>query len=168
VPIIPLFLIYNYQSVENGYYWGNQIHQTGIFDRQALMQPQLWYDTLWALKPVADVATTISTLPSVGTVGTGAFVYFGTLLAIIALGLAIAGFALHRRRMGRPSDAGSTASGAGTRARAASDDNLKALPLGTMKSVSSQEEDPDRHAASQFDWPHASGSGSATEEAEVR
>jgi peptide/nickel transport system substrate-binding protein len=66
VPIIPLFIIYNYQSVSDSYYWGNQANYTGIFDRQALMQPQLWYDALWDVSPLSVVtsSTSVATSPT--------------------------------------------------------------------------------------------------------
>jgi peptide/nickel transport system substrate-binding protein len=64
VPIIPLFIIYNYQSVSSSYYWGSQSNNSGIFDRQALMQPQLWYDALWTVKPVTATTSTTSGVPT--------------------------------------------------------------------------------------------------------
>lgn len=93
VPIIPLFIIYNYQSVSTSLYWGNQANYSGIFDRQALMQPQLWYDALWTVKPISAVTSTTST--SAGT-GTGIITY-AALGAVVIVVIALA-FLLLRRR----------------------------------------------------------------------
>jgi len=87
VPIIPLFLIYNYQSVSDSYYWGNQNNLTGIFDRQALMQPQLWYDTLWSVKPLSS-----------GPLGGGVpmVTYVAVVIGIMAVIIVVAVFVLRR------------------------------------------------------------------------
>ena len=70
VPFIPLFIINNYQSVSDAYYWGNQANLTGIFDRQALMQPQLWYDAIWGVEPLSVVTSSTSSSSSVTTSST--------------------------------------------------------------------------------------------------
>jgi len=60
VPLIPLFILYNWQSLTNGYYWGDQSNQSGIFNTQALVQPQMWYDALWVMKPTSALSTSSS------------------------------------------------------------------------------------------------------------
>ena len=106
VPIIPLFIIYNYQSVSTSYYWGNQSNYTGIFDRQALMQPQLWYDALWTVKPIAMVTTTTSSSQITSTVssssatssassGTITYVVLGVVVLVVIVAVAL--LAVRRR-----------------------------------------------------------------------
>ena len=108
VPIIPLFIIYNYQSVSTSYYWGNQSNYTGIFDRQALMQPQLWYDALWTVKPIALVTTTTSTSPTTSIIssssatssassGTGTITYVVLGVVVLVVVVAVALLAVRRR-----------------------------------------------------------------------
>ena len=100
VPIIPLFIIYNYQSVSSSYYWGNQSNYTGIFDRQALMQPQLWYDALWTVQPVSAItsatssvttASSTSTASSASSAGNGSMTYaaIGVVLILVVVALAL-------------------------------------------------------------------------------
>jgi peptide/nickel transport system substrate-binding protein len=49
VPTIPLWVDYNWEAVSSNYYWGNQTNHTGIFNTQALVQPQFWYGALWVM-----------------------------------------------------------------------------------------------------------------------
>jgi peptide/nickel transport system substrate-binding protein len=88
VPIIPLYIIYNYQSVSTSYYWGSQSNYSGIFDRQALMQPQLWYDALWTVKPIGAVTSSS---------GPGMVIYaaIGIVVALVVIAVGI--LALRRR-----------------------------------------------------------------------
>jgi len=116
VPIIPLFIIYNYQSVSDSYYWGNQANYTGIFDRQALVQPQLWYDALWDVEPLSAVTSTTSSVPTSSSTsssmttsssstpssssGTSTTTYILVGVVVIVVVLLVVVFAMRRRPAG--------------------------------------------------------------------
>jgi len=70
VPLIPLFILYNWQSLSNNYYWGDPSNNSGVFNTQALVQPQMWYDALWVVKPVSSSSqsSTSSSTASVSSV----------------------------------------------------------------------------------------------------
>lgn len=88
VPFIPLFLVYNYQSTSKSYYWGSSADSTGVFDRQALMQPQLWYDTLWTVTPLGAV-TTSSTTTTVGPPSQNYTIVIAVLAVVVVAAVAV-------------------------------------------------------------------------------
>ena len=99
VPIIPLFIIYNYQSASDSYYWGSQANLTGIFDRQALMQPQLWYDTLWGARLLSTSTTTTSvvTTNTTGAAGPSTTTYILAAVVVVVVILILVAFVMRRR-----------------------------------------------------------------------
>jgi peptide/nickel transport system substrate-binding protein len=62
VPFIPLYVIYNWMSLPDNYYWGTQSDLSGIYNTQALVAPQFWYDALWTVKPINAATSTSSAI----------------------------------------------------------------------------------------------------------
>ena len=60
VPILPLFVEENTVDASNSYYWGNATNHTGLWNTQALVQPDFWYGTLWVVHPLVSTKTTTS------------------------------------------------------------------------------------------------------------
>ncbi|MEM3489186.1 MAG: ABC transporter substrate-binding protein, partial [Nitrososphaerota archaeon] len=87
VPSIPLWINYNWEAVSTNYYWGNQTNHTGLFDTQALVQPQFWYGCLWAVHPISSSTTSsISPLLPYTVIGVvvAVVVILGAYLAVLS------------------------------------------------------------------------------------
>jgi hypothetical protein len=81
VPTIPLWVDYNWEAVSSNYYWGNQTNHTGIFNTQALVQPQFWYGTLWTMHPISKSIS--SPIPS------SIYIIIGVVAAVIIIGAVV-------------------------------------------------------------------------------
>ena len=64
VPIIPLFDIGNYQSVNNAYFWGSQSNHTGIFSDNDGLMLQLYWGTLYLVQPLSAITSSSTTTTS--------------------------------------------------------------------------------------------------------
>jgi peptide/nickel transport system substrate-binding protein len=74
VPVIPLWVNYNVESVKTNYYWGNQTQHTGLFSTQALVQPQFWYGALYIVHPLTSSVSTQSVISPIVYAGVGVIV----------------------------------------------------------------------------------------------
>lgn len=105
VPLLPFYAISNWQGLSNTLYWGDPSSYTGVFSTQALVQPQLYWNALWLVQPVASATTTtpapsgstpVSSTSSSASGGTS-----GTLVAVVVVAVivvVVAVLLLARRR----------------------------------------------------------------------
>lgn len=81
VPIIPLFVEENTVDASNSFYWGNATNHTGLWNSQALVQPDFWYGALWVVHPL------VSSTSSVAAVNyTDYYVIGGIIAAVVVVG----------------------------------------------------------------------------------
>ncbi len=91
VPSIPLWVDSNWMAVSNSYYWGNQTNHTGIFNTQALVQPNFWYGTLWIVHPISSTSS-----PALS--GLTLYIIIGVVVAVVVIGSVI-GVVLRNKKM---------------------------------------------------------------------
>ena len=92
VPFIPLWVNYNWLSVSNSFYWGNQTNHSGIFNTQALVQPDFWYGALWVVHPL------VSTHPTTTTSDTLLYIIAGIVVAVVVIGGAVGVMSSSKRK----------------------------------------------------------------------
>ncbi|BDB99690.1 ABC transporter substrate-binding protein [Saccharolobus caldissimus] len=96
VPVIPLYVTYNWVVISNKFYWGNPSNYTGIFSNEVPVQMQLWTDTLYIVHPVISTITTISTTSVVKPITNDALLVASIIVVVIVIAVMVIIF--RRRR----------------------------------------------------------------------
>ena len=92
VPFIPLWVNYNWLSVSNSFYWGNQTNHSGIFNTQALVQPDFWYGALWVVHPLS------SNQPTTSPNDTLLYLVIGVVVAVVVIGSVVGVLSSSKRK----------------------------------------------------------------------
>jgi ABC-type transport system substrate-binding protein len=64
VPVIPLYNVFGFLAVKTSIYWGSPTQYTGIYNTQAMTNPEFWDETLYYAAPANATTTSGSSIAS--------------------------------------------------------------------------------------------------------